>query len=101
METVLYTFLTVLLLTALGLGTTGCTLPMPDTESAEYKLYESKCSLCHPVYSPKLLDGRTWGFVVKGMEKKVKATGVRELLSEEEMETILGYLKKHARQRGM
>jgi cytochrome c5 len=101
METALYRILPVLLLAVAGIGAAGCTMPMPETESAEYKLYESKCSLCHPVYSPKLLDRRTWGFVVKRMEKKVKATGIRELLTEEEKATILSYLRKHARERGM
>ncbi len=101
METVIYRILPVLFLAIAGIGAAGCTMPMPETESAEYKLYESKCNLCHPVYSPKLLSGRTWGFVVKKMEKKVKATGIREVLTEEEKATILSYLTKHARKRGM
>ncbi len=94
-------FLTAPLIAAVGLAVAGCSMPIPEPESIAFKLYEQKCNLCHPVYSPKLLDKKTWGYIIKRMEKKVKATGVREPLTNEEAEVILGYLQKHARERGM
>jgi len=39
--------------------------------------------------------------VIRRMEKKVKAIGVREPLSEAEKAVILAYLDKHGRKRGM
>lgn len=39
---------------------------------------------------------KRWVKFVNDMEKKVKSSGVREPLNDEEREIILGYLKKHS-----
>lgn len=77
---------------------TGCeTPPLPELDSPEAKLYIEKCSLCHPVQHPKIINYRSWVRKVDQMEKKVKISGKREPLTDEERSIILGYLKKHAR----
>lgn len=74
---------------------------MPEKESEAALLYVQKCTLCHEVVHPLTLSPRQWSNVIKLMEKRVKATGVREPLSEAEMAVILGYLEKHGRKRGI
>ncbi len=79
----------------------GCTLELPEKGTEAAGLYAEKCGLCHRVYHPKTLSSREWSNVIKLMEKRVKATGVREPLSEAEEAVIIGYLGKHASKRGI
>ncbi len=76
-------------------------MELPEKGSEAAVLYEEKCSLCHEVYHPMTLSPREWRNIIKLMEKRVKATGVREPLSEAEEAVILGYLEKHGRNRGI
>ena len=76
---------------------TGCEPPPPpDIESAGAKMYIAKCSGCHPVRHPKVFSYKRWVKFVDQMEKKVKSSGIREPLTDEEREIILGYLQKHS-----
>jgi hypothetical protein len=75
----------------------GCTLELPEKESEAAVLYEKKCGICHEVLHPLTLSPRRWRNIIKLMEKRVEATGVRAPLTEEEMAVILGYLEKYAR----
>ena len=89
------------LLAAIGIIVIGCTRTMPEPESDAFKLYEEKCSICHPVYNPKIIDKKTWVLVVKRMEKKVKVSQVRNPLTVEEKAIILNYLQNNSRERRM
>ena len=74
---------------------TGCTPPPPpDIDSPGAKMYIDKCSTCHPVRHPKMFNYERWVKFVNDMEKKVAISKVREPLTEEEREIILGYLDK-------
>jgi hypothetical protein len=84
-----------LLLSALA----GCQRELPDRESAGYRLYALKCGVCHAPQHPRLLPAAAWEATVHRMEIKVKNSGVREPLTEEETRVILGYLKGHSRER--
>jgi hypothetical protein len=76
---------------------TGCTPPPPpDIESPGARMYIEKCSSCHPVRHPKMFRYKRWVKFVDQMEKKVKSSGIREPLTDEEREIILRYLKKHS-----
>jgi hypothetical protein len=80
---------------------TGCRMELPEQGSEGERLYAAKCALCHPAFHPKTLSAREWRGVVRLMEKRVEATGVREPLSEAQQAVILGYLDKHARKLGI
>ena len=76
---------------------TGCTPPPPpDIESPGAKMYLDKCSVCHPVRHPKMFKYTRWVKFVDDMEKKVKTSGIREPLNDEERKIILDYLKEHS-----
>ena len=80
---------------------TGCRMELPEQGSEAERLYAAKCALCHPAFHPKTLSAKAWETIVKRMEKKVAAMEVREPLNEAERALILGYLKKHSRERMM
>ncbi len=77
----------------------GCEMPLPEMNSEEAVLYKEKCGLCHPPYNPGIISLRAWERIIPAMEKRVKATGIRKPLTEDEKTIILGYLKKHSRER--
>ncbi len=79
----------------------GCRMELPEQGSTAEKLYAEKCALCHPAFHPQTLSAKAWKTIVKRMEKKVKATKVREPLTSAERYIILDYLKKHSRERMM
>jgi len=79
----------------------GCTMELPEKGTEAARLYAEKCGICHRAYHPEIIPPRGWRGVIKRMEKKVKATGVREPLSEADKAVILGYLEKHGRKRGL
>lgn len=81
----------------LMLLTAGCEQPLPEVDSPEAALYMSKCGVCHAPPHPQVHTFKAWKKVVPIMERRVEATGVRPLLSEEETANLLSYLKKHAR----
>ncbi|MFQ5330052.1 MAG: hypothetical protein ACE5D4_08715 [Thermodesulfobacteriota bacterium] len=75
----------------------GCEQGMPGGGTPEGALYIEKCSLCHPAPLPQKYTFKVWKGVILNMEEKVAATGTRDTLTEEEMESILNYFKKHSK----
>ena len=75
----------------------GCEQGVPGVGSPRGALYIEKCGLCHPAPLPQKYTFKVWKGIIPIMEKKVKATGMREPLTEEEMERILNYFKKHSK----
>jgi len=85
----------VLLLIFLLMG--GCEQRVPGVGSPDGALYIDKCGLCHPAPMPQKYTFKVWKGIIPTMEEKVKATGQREPLTEEEMKSILNYFKKHSK----
>lgn len=79
----------------------GCTMELPEKDTEAARLYAEKCGICHRAYHPEIISPRGWPGVMRRMEKKVKATGVRAPLSEAEKAVILGYLDKYGGKRGI
>ena len=77
----------------------GCQVELPEPDSAAAKLYLEKCSSCHSAKHPKILPIRIWKKKVKQMEDKVKSSGAREPMTEEELKIIIDYLERHHRNR--
>ena len=72
--------------------------PLPDAESAGAKLVSSYCVQCHAAPSPTLHTGQEWASVIGRMNLHMNGgtTGIRTP-SNEEFQTILVYMQKHAR----
>ncbi|VAX09939.1 hypothetical protein MNBD_GAMMA26-1477 [hydrothermal vent metagenome] len=79
--------------------TTGCTTgltPIPDPSSTAAQLYIGKCSACHALPHPKRNNYREWQHLLVLMQQRMAERGM-PALTVEEKETLLGYLKRHAR----
>ncbi len=79
----------------------GCEMPLPEKDTKEALLYAEKCGICHTPKHPAALSSNEWEGIFPVMEQRVKETVVRAALTPEEKDTILGYLKKHSRRRGI
>lgn len=69
-----------------------------DLEKGEGKeLFELRCGgMCHQLPEPKMLKAKQWRMILGVMQQRMKQKGI-EPLSDEEFETIFGYLKENAR----
>jgi hypothetical protein len=78
---------------------TGEAKPLPDPDSAGAKLVSNYCVQCHATPSPSLFTSAEWGHVVGRMHVRIegRVTPI-ETPSDEEMKTILAYMKQHARE---
>jgi hypothetical protein len=74
----------------------GVPKPLPDSDSPEARLFDSKCGACHYTPRPGRHTYAQWEGVLSRMEKRMEEMK-REPLTPDEKSTILGYLKKHAR----
>ncbi len=74
----------------------GLPTPLPEPESREAIVYREKCGACHSVPHPKRNTYPQWKNLVKLMEKNMAERNM-SALTVEEKETILSYLKNHAR----
>lgn len=77
-------------------GCAGAPTPIPDSDSPEARVYESKCSVCHSLPHPRRQTYSEWEKIVPVMEKEMQYKKLPPL-TEEEKSTILSYLEKHAR----
>lgn len=89
--------LLILLILVLAAGCAGRPTPIPEMESKEAKLYSSKCGVCHSVPHPKHNTYRQWEHTIALMEKNMADKGMKTLMTLEERNTIINYLKRHAR----
>ncbi len=81
----------------LFLLTGGCEQGLPEAGSPAGVLYREKCGLCHPAPLPQKYTFKVWKGIIPTMEERVKKTGLGAPLTEEEMEIILNYFKKHSK----
>ncbi len=81
----------------LFLLTGGCEQGLPEASSPAGVLYREKCGLCHPAPLPQKYTFKVWKGIIPTMEERVKKTGLRAPLTEEEVEILLNYFKKHSK----
>ena len=67
--------------------------PEANTETA--KLYVEKCGSCHAAPLPTIHSKKQWFGVVQRMQFRMTNKAIKPL-NEQELETIIGYLEKHA-----
>jgi hypothetical protein len=73
--------------------------PLPEPDSPGAKLVSSYCVQCHARPSPQLLTSAQWGRVIGRMHVRIEGRVTpMKTPSEEEMKTILAYMKQHARE---
>ena len=79
---------------AVAMGLAGCTgrPPLPESGSAEARLYKEKCGRCHKPHKPRLYGPGRWAYVVDHMADKQMIR-----LEPAEHDAILEYLRRHAR----
>ena len=72
--------------------------PLPDADSAGAKLVSTYCAQCHAAPQPTLHTAQEWASVTQRMHGRVDASwqGIKTP-TEQEMETIVTYMQKHAR----
>ena len=77
---------------------TGEEKPLPDPDSAGAKLVGNYCIQCHAAPAPTLLTSAEWESAINRMHLRSQGRGtVVKVPSEEELQTILSYMKQHAR----
>jgi hypothetical protein len=78
---------------------TGETESLPDPGSTGARLVSNYCTQCHATPSPALLTSAQWDHVVGRMRVRIegRVTPIK-MPSEEEVKTILAYMKQHARE---
>jgi len=76
----------------------GETKPLPDPDSAGAKLVGNYCVQCHAAPAPTLLTSVEWESAINRMHLRSQGRGtVVKVPSDEELQTILAYMKQHAR----
>ena len=73
--------------------------PLPEPDSAGAKLISTYCNQCHAAPQPTLHTADEWSSVTQRMHARMEGgwgPGIKTP-TQQEMDTIVGYLKKHAR----
>lgn len=71
-------------------------LPAAENQSEAEDLFVTRCALCHQLPEPGMLKPQQWKLIVSTMQQRMQQAGVPQL-SEQETDTILGYLSERAR----
>ena len=76
--------------------------PLPEPSSTGAKLLTKYCTQCHAAPSPEFHAASEWAGVTARMAENMKLSnsgngGGVKTPSDAEMQTIIGYLEKHAR----
>lgn len=79
----------------------GASVPLtasdyPESASEQVQLYLTKCGECHAAPLPKIHTARQWPGVVQRMQFRMTSKAMPKL-NKYEMNTIVNYLQKHAR----
>jgi hypothetical protein len=73
----------------------SCSTPLPEAESADAKLYASRCGTCHYPHLPRALTPAMWKVQVERMDQKFRDARM-QVPTAQEKERILAYLTRHA-----
>jgi len=71
-------------------------LPTAENQTEAEDLFVTRCALCHQLPEPAMLRPQQWKLIISTMQQRMQQAGVPQL-SEQETETILGYLSERAR----
>ncbi len=85
------TFLTVVFLAAMG------TIGFAATADEGAALFEARCTLCHQMPDPAMLNAGQWDAILSVMKKRIEQKGMPQL-PDDEIKTIREFLHSHARQ---
>jgi hypothetical protein len=82
----------------IALGLAGCMkdFEVPGRDTPEGATYVRRCSLCHALPDPSRMTFAQWVPVVERMTRNIRAQNVPQI-SDEEVDTILTYLRRYAR----
>ena len=69
---------------------------LPEHDSKAANIFEEQCSKCHALPSPLQHTASQWPGVVQRMQNHIKQ-GNLPLIPQNELNTIVAYLEKHAR----
>ncbi len=58
-------------------------------------LFESRCSVCHQLPDPEMLNPRQWAWVIKTMQSRMQQANIVPL-NEDEVAAIMRYLELQA-----
>lgn len=70
---------------------------LPESGTTEAKLYADRCGACHKAPRPFDFQYFQWERLITMMDRRVLHQQMQPALSAYERDTILAYLKKHAR----
>jgi hypothetical protein len=73
----------------------SCTKSLPEADSADAKLYASRCGTCHAPHLPRALTPAMWKVQVDRMDQKFRDARIPPPTAQEK-EQILAYLTRHA-----
>jgi hypothetical protein len=73
----------------------SCMNSLPEADSAEAKLYASRCGTCHSPHLPRALTPAMWKVQVDRMDQKFRDARIPPPTAQEK-ERILAYLTRHA-----
>lgn len=93
-----FALLVAILVVACSEQNTATTLTVsdyPESDSPEAKLYLEKCGSCHAAPLPTIHPEKQWFGVVQRMQFRMTSKAIRPL-TKQELDTIVGYLQKHA-----
>ena len=72
--------------------------PLPEEGSGDAMLYRKQCGICHSVPHPYRHTPKEWERVMRLMQMQRNNRGLTEM-QKEDYQTILAFLKRHARER--
>lgn len=75
---------------------TSALVPSSENQSEAEDLFIVRCALCHQLPDPGMLKPQQWKLIISTMQQRMQQASVPQL-SEQETETILGYLEERAR----
>jgi Dihaem cytochrome c len=81
---------------ALAAGLSACARkPLPEQGTYAERIYVNRCGNCHAPYPPAAMTSAMWQLQVRMMQQRIEQAGMPPL-TDEQRETILRYLTRHA-----
>ncbi len=81
----------------LFMGCSGSSFDVKDNEKEGYAIYQEYCDQCHRLQNPSLHTAEQWPKVVERMHKHMVEMK-RNIISPEQTEKLLVFLRGHAAQ---
>lgn len=84
------------MLSLLAIFACNTVTPVPNSDSADAKIYVASCGSCHSVPHPRRHTKQQWEHVLKLMDRRIKERKFPPI-KESDREQIRTYLLKYAR----